>query len=252
MFHGEETAQDCLSAIDPYIQNFTFQKVINVSPQIKALNQMLEQVETEFLIPLDADMILKPNAPERIIRAIKDHPEKDWHSILFPLWDTFTQRKIYALKVLRVEVMKKYMFKDSRTPDVEHFTRLTEAGYKSVNYFEEDVIGDHVLKGAKFCYHKYKDVYLTLRQHNKEWDSGVFLGGRTLKEKSKKHFDFFVFNRIMGDNEDYSWALAGMVDGITMPVDALSKDLSENLPDSYDNAIDRYLSWYMGKSYIIA
>lgn len=251
LYHGEETAQDCLGAVAPFIDNFTFQKVINVSPQVKALNQMIEQVETKYLVPLDADMILNPDAPKRIVSAIENNAE-DWHSILFPLWDTFTNRKIYALKILRTELLKQNLFSDSRTPDIEHFSRLESAGYKAINYFEEQPIGKHVLKGKFFCYHKYKDVYLTLRTHNREWDSGVFLGGRTLKEKSKKHFDFFVFNRIMSDNEDYSWALAGMVDGITMPVESQSKNLSDNLPDTYNTAIDRYLAWYMKQNYIMS
>jgi len=244
---GEETEEQCLQHIEPFRHRIVFQEVRNVFPQIKALNQMLSQVETDYLVPLDADMLLDQGAYVRIRNAINENSsDPNWHSILFSLYDTLTERKILALKVLRSKVMKKYMFSESATPDVEHFQRLTDAGYTCIDrYLEQKPIGKHVVQGAHFCYHKYRDIYQTLRSHGFEWDSGVFMGGETILEKSKKHYDFFTYKYAMTSNEDYLYCIAGMTDGLKSSVENKSKTLEKRefaIPK--EEALDAYFSWY--------
>lgn len=245
---GELTEKDCLKAIEPFRHLIVLQEVRNVHPQIKALNQMLDQVKTEYLIPLDADMILDGSKSFHRIEVAIGEDEKDpqWHSILFPLWDTLTDRKIMALKILRTKVMKEFPFMESATPDVEHFQRLTDAGYTCVDrHLSEDPIGLHIVRGAKFCYHKYRDVYQTLRSHGFEWDSGAFMGGETILEKSKKHFDFFFYKWVTTENKDYLYCIAGMMDGLTSPIEHKSKSLAEKrFQIKAKDAVGCYLSWY--------
>jgi hypothetical protein len=244
---GEETEAECLAAASPFFDRCVFQEVRNVSPQLVALNQMIDQVETPYLVPLDADMLLDPDALERIERAIDKYAhDVQWHSILFHLFDTLTEEKILALKILRSEVMKKHRFVEGPTPDVEHFARLTEAGYTCItNYLQRPPIGKHVVRGHHFCYHKYRDVYLTLRTHDKEWDSSVFKGGGDVREKSKRHFDYFFYKHVVTQDPDYLSCIAGMLDGLTSPIDHRSKDLSKR---EYSIALHegagQYMEWY--------
>jgi hypothetical protein len=244
---GEETEYDCLKSIEPFRNEIQFQEVRNVYPQIKALNQMLDQVETDYLIPLDSDMVLFPDALERIQRAIDKYShDLQWHSILFPLWDTLSEKKILALKILRTNIMKQYPFVESATPDIEHFECLTKAGFTCIqNYLARSPIGNHIVKGAWYCYQKYKDVYRTYRVRGWEWDPGIFLGGETIQEKSKAHFDFFLYKHIMTNNDDYLYCIAGMVDGLTCELENKSKTLEKSsyrIKKMY--AIDEYWSWY--------
>lgn len=247
---GEETESECLKAIEPFRDKIVFQEVRNIFPQIKALNQMLTQVETPYLVPLDSDTILEPDAYDRIKRAIDKYShDPKWHSILFNLWDTLTERQILALKVLRTDIMKQHLFADGPTPDVEHFRRLTNAGYTCIqNYLKRPPIGKHIVRGPHFCYHKYRDVYMTLRKYGFEWDSGAFLGGRTIEEKSKRHFDFFVYKHLKTRNRDYLYCIAGMVDGLTAELENCSKSLEKRdfnvLPEL---AIDLYVNWYKSR-----
>jgi hypothetical protein len=245
---GEETEAECFASVEPFLDRCVFQEVRNVSPQLVALNQMIQQAETPYLIPLDADMILEPDAFDRIERAIDKYAhDPHWHSILFHLIDTLTEEKILALKVLRTDVMKKHLFVEGPTPDVEHFQRLTEAGYTCVlNYLQRSPIGKHVVRGHHFCYHKYKDVYMTLRTHGREWDSSVFKGGDDVREKSKRHFDYFFHRYVTTRNADYLSCIAGMVDGLTAPLDYRSKDLSDRayrIPLEYGAGM--YVDWYV-------
>lgn len=244
---GELTEADCLAAIAPFRDQVILTEVRNVYPQIRALNQMIDSVMTEYFVPLDADIILNADAWQRISSAIAKHGSSpNWHSILFPLYDTLTERRILALKVLRTKVMRKYPFKESATPDVEHYSRLSQAGYGCVHdYLETEPIGQHVVKGQHFCYHKYRDVYLTYRSHNRVWDSGAFMGGRNLKSLSKAHFDFFFYRWVLTGNADYLHCIAGMVDGITSNALHRSKTLEvgEYSVDSKESPL-LYSEWY--------
>lgn len=249
---GELSEEACLAAVEPFHNEIEFHVVRNVYPQIKALNKMIDMVKTPYFIPLDADMVLYSDAWPRIQNAInKNEHDKKWHSILFQLYDTLTEKNILALKILRTEVMKKFPFSDTPTPDVEHYKRLTEAGYTCVHdYLKLRPIGDHVIKGKKFCYYKFRDVYQTYRAHNFDWDSNVFMGGNDLRSHAKAHCDFFLYKWFETENKDYLHCLAGMMDGILFPLENKSKSLEkEEYKIESKWAFEAFMAWYMPEAY---
>lgn len=244
---GELTEKRCLAAIKPIRDRIEFVAIRNVYPQIKALNQMIDSVQTPFFVPLDADMVLEEKAWHRIMGAVNRHENNQkWHTILFPLWDTLTQRRILALKVMRTSIMKANPFVESATPDVEHYQRLTSLGYTCIDeYLSSKPIGKHIVKGKRFCYHKYRDVYQTYKSHGWEWDSGAFLGGNNLTERARCHFHYFVYRWAITGNKDYLWCIAGMIDGILSPTDHKSKDLSRKCTISAKAGFHLFVDWYM-------
>lgn len=247
---GEQTEAECLASLRLFVDKAELIVIRNVCPQVKMLNQMISQTNTEYLVPVDSDMILDHDAFDRIQRAIEKYShDPNWHSILFPLWDTLTEEKILALKILRTSIMKQYPFNDVPTPDVEHYKRLTEAGYTCIhNYLQRPPIGKHVVRGPYFCYSKYRDVYQTFRTHQIEWDSGVFKGGYTLEEKAKKHFDFFAYKYLMTDNRDYLFCIAGMVDGLTSDLENKSKSYEKKeFKVPVEIGTDMFLAWYRSR-----
>lgn len=245
---GEKSEKDCLSAIESFKDEISFFEVRDVYPQINALNQMIQGVDTEYFVPLDADIVLSHNAWPRITNALRKHYRNpEWHSILFPLWDTLTERKILALKVMRTEIARQNIFKESATPDVEHYKRLTDQGYTCIHdYLKSNPIGEHRLIGKHFCYHKFRDVYQTFKSHNFEWDNAVFFGGSNLREKAKAHFDFFMHKWVVSNNKDYLHCIAGMMDGILSPVEHKSKNLDDkNYKIPTRDAVHCFYDWYM-------
>ena len=248
---GEFTEKRCVASIKSFRHEIDFLEVRNVFPQIKALNQMIRKVKTDFFIPLDSDMILDHDAWPRIRNAInKNEHDPSWHSILFPLFDTLTQKKILALKILRTNIMKENLFKDGPTPDVEHYQRLTSLGYRCVHdYLNQRPIGKHVIKGKRFCYNKFRDVYQTYRSYNFDWDSGVFLGGNDLRSHAKAHYDYFMSKWLKTGNPDYMHCLAGMMDGILSPLDNKSKSLKPSNKYKIKSkwAVNAFTEWYFPK-----
>jgi hypothetical protein len=249
---GELTEKECLASISSFRDEIEFVQVRNVFPQIKALNTMIEKVKTEYFIPLDADMILYEDAWPRIKNAInKNGHDPNWHSILFNLYDTLTEKNILALKILRTKIMKENPFKESSTPDVEHYQRLTSLGYTCIHdYLKLRPIGKHVVKGKHFCYNKFRDVYQTYRNYNFDWDSGAFLGGNDLRSHAKAHYDFFISKWLTTGNKDYLYCLAGMMDGILSPVENKSKTLKKRKYTIKAKwAIHAFVEWYMTPLY---
>lgn len=244
IYCGELTKQDCLNSLVPFIDRIKLTYINNIKPQVRALNTMLSIVSQDFFVELDSDMILNENALDRIEGAIEKHKhDPSWHSILFKLYDTFTGKEILALKVMRSKIMKQFLFKDTPTPDVEHYASLQGAGYRCIDeYLPTNPIGKHILKGNNMCYHKYKDVYSTLIHHKREWDNAVFMGGKTVRDKSKRHFDYFLYMYSITNNDDYLAAIVGMVDGLT---NSDSKSKSINKSEIYTrDCIDRYFDYY--------
>tara|TARA_Y100000034_G_scaffold42710_2_gene52295 strand:- start:16738 stop:17511 length:774 start_codon:yes stop_codon:yes gene_type:complete len=242
---GELTEADCLKAIENYRDQLVFQEVRDVIPQVKANNQMITQCETDYLIPLDADMILHEGFAERIVSGVKRmDADPKCHTVLHSLWDTLTEQKIYALKLLRTSIMQEHLFAETATPDVEHYTRLQDQGYHSINLFDEPTIGKHVVKGAHFCYHKYRDVYQTMRSHKRVWCDGVAVG-QSIRDCAYNHYQFFINKYNDTDDQDYLYCIIGMMDGITSELEHKSKCLDKPIELSPDLASHYFVEWYL-------
>ncbi len=242
---GELTYDECWKSLEGLEDKVVFNEIKDVSPQIVALNRMLSECNTEYLVPIDIDFKLYPNAYERISGAIEEHKDnKNWHSILFPLWDTLTEQKILALKILRMS--KICPFVESATPDIQHYTDLTNLGHTCIHeYLNEDPIGDHIVKGEFFCYHKYKDFYLTMRTHNKVWDKGSIKGGNNVSSCAIAHYNYFIKKYNETKNPDYKACICGIISGLKEPITNKSKDLTESMME-VDDVSQEFLNLILG------
>jgi len=242
---GELTEKECKDSLKQFEGEACFQNVKNVRPQIKALNQMIDQCETEFLIPLDNDMVLHEGAIERVKNGIKIMQDNEnCHSVLYSLWDTLTEQKIYALKLLRTNIIKEHMFLETCTPDIEHYARLKDNGYYAIDLFKEYPIGKHVVKGDYICYHKYRDVYMTMRSHKRLWCDGV-AEGKSIRECSYNHYQFFKSKYNSTKNKDYLYCVAGMLDGLTSKLEHKSKSLDKPMKISIEFIGKKFSEWYL-------
>lgn len=206
---GEDTESECLDAISEHRGEFVFHEIRNISPQSIALNQMIAQCNTPYLIPLDSDFLLYKGFWNRILTEIeKAKTDSKWHSILFSMWDTLTLKKVRSLKIFKTEVVKQYPYKDVRHPDRSHFLDLTQAGYHAIEEpLNQAPIGSHVVRGSKRCYSRYKDIYLCKRAAD--------LCYSDLWKSASEDADFFEKRYCETGNEDFLWCILGIYDGLT-------------------------------------
>jgi glycosyltransferase involved in cell wall biosynthesis len=224
---GELTESECIEATQHESARFLWNEVRNIHPASSALNTMIRECKTDYLIPLDADMILYPGFMDRVEKAIEEEKGMScpWHSILFPLWDTLTQEKIMALKVFKTYVVRATPYKDDPCPDIQHYQDLKQAGYYAVSRMAEDPIGKHVVRGGFFCYAKYRDLYMVTRTHPNVILESHFKGGNDLITRANCHFKFFWDRYKETGNDDYLYCIAGMVEGLISPLNYKSKNL---------------------------
>lgn len=206
---------------------------------------MIDGCETEYLVPLDSDMVLYPGFYDRIASAVKlNENDPKWHSILFPLYDTLTAEKIMALKVFRTPIIKQFRYKNNPCPDISHYKDLTEAGHTTVSMMGEREIGDHVVRGDFFCYAKYRDLYSVLREYPDSVLESHFKGGTDLASRARNHFEFFLDSLGATGNRDYLYCVAGMVEGLTSTLRRGSKDLSDKtMRVPVGDAVVRFKKW---------
>lgn len=190
-------------------------------PQSAANNAMLRSAATEYLVPVDSDMILYPGWTSKVVSAIREHECEEWYQILFPLWDTLLQRRIGSLKILKTDVMKRNLYDNVRVPDLPHFYEMRQQGHHVINLVNEEVlpIGSHVIRGHKTCYLKLKDNVLCRRRY--EWHYKASFD-EYVRTEYEHLYDLF---RKTG-NPEYLSCIAGMADGLTADV-TTSKDFNE-------------------------
>lgn len=209
---GELTSQDCYDQIEPYLKkkNFKFQEVTNVAPQYTAFNQMIKQCNTEFLIPLDADMLLKRNAINQVTHTIKNWKDlENWHTILFPVYDTQFEITGRSLKVFRTEILSEVPFKDVRFMDNQHWIDLQSKGYTAIDLTEGIPIADHVVKGEYFSYMRAKNHVIGAKTHLNKTKAAT-------GELPKGMFKLLIegFQILLSKNDlDSKYAIMGAYDG---------------------------------------
>ena len=125
--------------------DFDFDIIKNYSPCYKAFQQMIERCKTQYYIEVDEDMILKPNAIEKLYKKIISLDDKHPFAC-FSLLDKHLNFKIYGIKAYKHDVFKKFPYLlDNPSGEVEQLARLEKAGYiiNDVHCISNEIIGEH-------------------------------------------------------------------------------------------------------------
>jgi len=112
-----------------------------VAPMSAAFQQMIDRCRTPFYVQVDEDMILFPEAIERL-QIMLEQSAPDTAIICAPLWDCDVQRPIQGLKIYRHEIVKQFPYRDLMICEIDQLRRIEAAGYKVVQL---PVDGPHCL-----------------------------------------------------------------------------------------------------------
>ena len=227
---GEQTRSESKNSVSHWVDYCRAFQIADIFPQSAALKAMVEGVETPYLVPIDGDMILDQNAGERIANAIWNHQfDKSWYNIVFHLRDCLSERNILALKIIRTEYLSENFYSDCSIPDVDFHHRMVNKGLHVVTrYLKQPPIGRHDVRGDKFCYSRYFEIYNKLLQMGEVWDPGIFpLGADPVKNFWSDTKAFVARYMEEESRDDYLWCIAGMIDAfLQQSSQNKSKDLS--------------------------
>jgi hypothetical protein len=155
---GDPVFVRCREALDKQtISNFDIDIIDHISPISAAGTEMLRRCKTEFLIQIDEDMILFPDAVEKMERYIAAAPD-NVGMICFYLYDEDREENIQGIKIFRTSQIHKVYFRDTKASDMDLIDQMDSLGIKWVAH--PDVMGLHGTSySLESIYLRYKTMY---------------------------------------------------------------------------------------------
>ena len=142
---GEATSPRARASIESQTQppHETITVGSEVSPYHRALNHAASLVSTEFLVPVDADMVLDPSCFEDMRSCAADRVAV----VVACLRDPMLGR-IEGVKLIRTESLLKQGLPDSVSPDVDFVNSLADRGWTTLYALKFDspirhTLGEH-------------------------------------------------------------------------------------------------------------
>ena len=122
---------------------FQLIKVLNVSPMSKAFQEMFDNCNTEYLIQIDSDMVIHPNAIKRMYDKIEgNNSPENIVMDCYLLKDVHLNMNIYGVKIYKMNIFKKYPFNTQHPScEVEQLERMKNDGYDI--RFQSEILGEH-------------------------------------------------------------------------------------------------------------
>lgn len=192
--------------------------VNNISPQVKATNTALSQLEKHeqkegWFVILGGDMILYKNAIELISNYMKDHtPNKKTIKYAFSLYDSFLEHRINGCPLRRTDIFSKQKRKDTMRNDAEVDRDLWQRGYEFKN-------AKHISIGTHFHDPTQFEIFRRFKMRGKKGAQKPKEGQRYLNTLIQLHHKY-------SESERYKDAIRAFIYGRDV---AKAKDKSQNI-----------------------
>ncbi len=195
----------------------------NIAPMNAAFQRMTDLCETPFFVQVDHDMILYPDAVERLVKGIQATDEKIALYSL-PLWDVHLQKTIVGVKIYRTEIMKKYPYQTSFSCEVDQMERMKKDGY-----------------GVEVVWKSFEKSDLCVGEHGSYYTpQTIFIRYKRLMEKSRlfpwiewvKALPVEFAERFRTNPDDLNYfAHVGALAGLTSPIESCRGEYDFTSPD---------------------
>jgi hypothetical protein len=195
---GEETAKDCLEALNNQDCSFKIEHIEDVYPMNAAFQEMPNRSKTPFFVQVDADMILHPFAVRTLYEAIKNSA----------IFSQIAFGQLYeegfgvggSVRIWKKQLFKIFKFNDCRTVDRNLYQRIRLLGIRRKNV--KKVLGIHRPRHSNFS------DYLKTKSDIEKWR---FLG-RHSKLYAEDLFDEIVED-LPGKKHQFFGMLLGVLTG---------------------------------------
>lgn len=124
---GAATFDRCIEALRAQTVEAPIVVLRNMAPFSTALQAMADRCETELYVQVDEDMILHPDALERMVAHVDASPPDSVMTIA-PIWDVEVEMAIYGVKAYRRDLVRRVPFVDHPEGDIHDRRRWEEVG----------------------------------------------------------------------------------------------------------------------------
>jgi hypothetical protein len=129
---------------------------------------MIDRCQTPYYIGVDEDMILYPDAVERIYGRLRCSQDK----VAMQVWllmDSHLQRRIFGVKSYKIDILQKYPYSLTTTAcDAEQVQRIQSDGYFVEHIY--DLVGEHSPKWTfELIFERYLNLMEKYKQFGYDW-----------------------------------------------------------------------------------
>lgn len=201
---GESTLAECEAALDA--QTCVPAQRIHVLDEVMgfhaAFNSGADQVTTEFLLQVDADMILDPDCVEVLRGAMSPQSGAS-----LGLLDDPVLGAIQGIKMFRTELVRRHALPPTLTTDTDRIARFREEGYR--------------LTFAQRKSRAHGHAENVLGEHRPAYDDPAYLFGRfhrlgiKARQRSYREFDNYLDRLRRSSHPNAKLAIVALVVGAT-------------------------------------
>ena len=120
--------RDCMDHLRSQSVQRPIALIDHVAPLSLALQEMHDRCATQFYIQVDEDMLLSPDAVERLETCMRGAAERV-ALVCAPLWDCDTERPIYGLKIYRHAIASRFPYENSLSCETRQVAQIESAGF---------------------------------------------------------------------------------------------------------------------------
>lgn len=128
---GEPSTAECIRRLEAQTVRVRVETIDRVTPMWRAFAAMHERVKTPFYVQVDADMMLQPDALERLHAGIVEAGE-DCGQFCGWLWGDAEDRPIQGCKIYRTSIATRFPYADGISCEWPQFRAMEAAGYRLV------------------------------------------------------------------------------------------------------------------------
>lgn len=182
----EETKKDCIEALRKQTIKFNLLEIENIYPMSLAFSQMHLRCKTKYFVQVDSDMILYPNAIEKLYLSIK----KTFfftYRVSAPLYE-IGFGKGGMVKCWKKNIFNFFDFRDVRTVDRDFEKRVKIFGFrkKTIN----EILGKHIPR------HSNKSSFIKSKADVEKWKFlkrkfNKYCGPKLREIISKKRINYY-------------------------------------------------------------
>jgi hypothetical protein len=136
---------DCLAHLRAQTVRCRIEVIDRVAPMSAAFALMHERCTTPYYVQVDEDMLLYPEALEKLHELAVQSPS-DVALVCAPLWDCDVERPLQGIKIYRHEIVREFPYEDNLSCEMNQLARLQAAGYKAHLLSTDDdaiCLGEH-------------------------------------------------------------------------------------------------------------
>ena len=239
---GEPSFSRCLQLAQNQvgeILDITYKiKVIsNITPMYKAFQRMLDTCDTKYLVQVDADMLLEPDAIARLRLGIENSSKRDAMFVGW-LWDEDVERPIQGIKIYKSDIVKQFPYTNSLSCEMGQLQDMKRLGYSiKVDVTEEGGVppksgcfGEHFAsQNPEMAFKRWERCMLKMRKLPWMAWLGIY---------PKKFMDEYAKNP---NDEILKAKVFGIMSGLSKPIEDIEQD------SSVENQSFRRFSALMGE-----